>query len=320
ITEKVEAPGVGSVHLTRAGANHLDGVQAVAYARLRLMDTDFNRTERQRKVLGLAMEKAKSADVSTLIALVNTVYPQISTSIGLDEVLSLAKNAKKYYISQTSGFPFSHQEMKIDGKSCVIPTTLESNVIQLHSFLYDKTDYTPSDTVLDASNHIAEVTGLGEPGKDTESGKNVGTEGNTGSTSGSSQGNTAQTAAESAAVTETESIEHEEETESAEETETIEETIEALTGEETENVGENVTGQEKETEDEKHAITQGQTGEEATNAEHGPSGPGTTPTTAASREEPVESAPHNALEAPGENSGTGTSGAEGGPGVTGPGN
>ncbi len=37
--------------------NHLDGVQAVAYARLRLMDTDFNRTERQRKVLGQAMER-----------------------------------------------------------------------------------------------------------------------------------------------------------------------------------------------------------------------------------------------------------------------
>ena len=47
ITETVEATGVASVHLKQAGMNHLDGVQAVAYARLRKMDTDFARTERQ---------------------------------------------------------------------------------------------------------------------------------------------------------------------------------------------------------------------------------------------------------------------------------
>ncbi len=35
----------------------------------------------------------------------------------------------------------SHQEMKIGKKSCVIPTTLESNVVQLHTFLYDQEQY-----------------------------------------------------------------------------------------------------------------------------------------------------------------------------------
>ena len=59
ITETVKATGVASKHLTHAGMNHLDGVQAVAYGRLRLMDTDFARTERQRKVIELAFEKAK---------------------------------------------------------------------------------------------------------------------------------------------------------------------------------------------------------------------------------------------------------------------
>lgn len=119
ITETVNSTGVGSYQLEHSGMNHLDGVQAVAYARLRLMDTDFNRTERQRKVLGQAMEKAKNSKFKTLRTLVGAVYPQISTSIGVDDVLALAKGAKKYYIGQTSGFPFSHQEMKIGKKSCV---------------------------------------------------------------------------------------------------------------------------------------------------------------------------------------------------------
>ena len=126
------------------------------------------------------MEKAKQADFNTLRTLIGTVFPQISTSIGVDDLLVMAKDAKKYYIGQTSGFPFSHSEMKIGKRDCVIPTTLESNVIQLHEFLYDDTQFEPSGVVKIISAHIAEVSGLGTPGKDTESGKNVGAEGNTG--------------------------------------------------------------------------------------------------------------------------------------------
>ena len=177
ITETVESTGVGSYHLEHSGMNHLDGVQAVAYARLRLMDTDFNRTQRQRKILGLAMEKAKAADAATLKALVAVVFPQVSTSIGMDDLLGMAKNAKKYYIGQTSGFPFAHAEAMVGKKDCVIPATLESNVVQLHGFLYDDTQYQVSGKVREISRHIADVSGVGEPGKDTESGKNVGAQG-----------------------------------------------------------------------------------------------------------------------------------------------
>lgn len=188
ITETVNSTGVGSYQLEHSGMNHLDGVQAVAYARLRLMDTDFNRTERQRKVLGQAMEKAKNSDLKTLTTLIGTVYPQIKTSVGVDNLAGMAKNAKKYYISQTSGFPFSHQEIKTEKKACVVPTTLESNVVQLHSFLYNTENYVPSENLKSISSHIIEVSGFGDPGKDTESGKNVGAEGNNGGgQAGSSQ-------------------------------------------------------------------------------------------------------------------------------------
>ncbi len=180
ITETSESTGVPALHLEHSGMNHLDGVQAVAYARLRLMDTDFNRTERQRKVLGLVMEKAKQADVTTLSGVVAAVFPQISTSVGIDDVLAMAKNAKKYYIGQTSGFPFSHVETYVGKKSCVIPATLESNVIQLHAFLYDDTQYAPSATVKDISARIAQDSGIADVGRDTESGKNIGAQGNTG--------------------------------------------------------------------------------------------------------------------------------------------
>lgn len=165
ITETVESTGIGSYHLEHAGMNHLDGVQAVAYSRLRLMDTDFQRTQRQRKVVSLAMEKAKSADFNTLKTIVATILPEISTSIGVEDILPLAKNMKKYHLGETGGFPFSKTTADIGKLDCVIPTTLESNVILLHQFLYDLEEFQPSQTVKQISAVISEKSGYYESGK-----------------------------------------------------------------------------------------------------------------------------------------------------------
>lgn len=250
ITETVNSTGIGSYQLEHSGMNHLDGVQAVAYARLRLMDTDFNRTERQRKVLGQAMEKAKNSDLKTLTTLIGTVYPQTKTSIGVDNLAGMAKNAKKYYISQTSGFPFSHQEIKIGKKACVVPTTLESNVIQLHSFLYNTENYVPSENLKSISTHIIEVSGLGEPGKDIESGKNVGAEGNNGGgqiQAGSSQQNTSESPKPTAQETQPTETESESSVENTEEsTSETEETIQPIESYENNEEG---SGSESETEE-----------------------------------------------------------------------
>ncbi len=300
ITETVNSTGVGSYQLDHSGMNHLDGVQAVAYARLRLMDTDFNRTERQRKVLGQAMEKAKSSDFKTLRTLVGAVYPEISTSIGVDDILTMAKGARKYYIGQTSGFPFSHQEMKIGKKSCVIPTTLESNVIQLHTFLYDQESYDAPSSVREISNYIAQKTGLGEPGKDTESGKNVGAEGNNG---GGQTGGKSEQPAAAPAQTEPAAEESSEAVE--ESSESADETIESSEAEETE---------ETETSSGVISAPQDRPGSsETTASDHISAGPGSSTNGPGTSSAPTAAETNAALEAPGQNSGNGAE--EVGPGV-----
>ena len=55
---------------------HLDGVQAVAYMRLRQMDTDFARTERQRRVISQVFGKAKDTDPGTLLQVADTAFSQ----------------------------------------------------------------------------------------------------------------------------------------------------------------------------------------------------------------------------------------------------
>ena len=167
ITETVNSTGVGSVQLEHAGMNHLDGVQAVAYARLRYMDNDYVRTERQRKVVSLALEKAKQADFATLNNILVTVLPQISTSIGIDDLLPFARNIDKYYLGDTAGFPFDKQAADIGKLDCVVPVTWESNDTALHEFLYPGTPYTPSALVHEISEHVISKSGLGGNGETT---------------------------------------------------------------------------------------------------------------------------------------------------------
>ena len=168
ITETVESTGIPSVHLTHAGENHLDGIQAVAYGRLRLMDTDFNRTARQRKVLTLAMDKAKKAGPVKMISLATQVLPEISTSMNMADFTNLASQLGRLHLGETSGFPFARTTMKLKKMDVVIPATLESNVVSLHDFLYGEKNYQASNTVKKISEHIKEVSGVTKPMENAE--------------------------------------------------------------------------------------------------------------------------------------------------------
>lgn len=160
ITETVEATGIASFPLKKAGLNHLDGVQAVAYGRLRLMDTDFARTERQRKVIQAAFDKAKKADISVLNNIMVTVFPQVATSVGFDDLADVAFSVSKYHIGETGGFPSARSDANMGKKgACVIPKTLESNVVLLHQFLFGDEKYEPTSSLKKISSKISDDSG-----------------------------------------------------------------------------------------------------------------------------------------------------------------
>ena len=170
ITETVEATGVASVHLKQAGLNHLDGVQAVAYARLRKMDTDFARTERQRLIIQLCFDKMKQSNFSVVNNIMEVVFPQIMTSVRFDDLIPLARNVANYTIGDTMGFPAARGDANMGNKGdCVIPQTLESNVKDLHSFLFDDADYEPSDMVKKISAKISADSDMYKEAKPIES-------------------------------------------------------------------------------------------------------------------------------------------------------
>ena len=71
-----------------AGVNHLDGAQALAYARIRKLDSDFGRTNRQRTVLMALLEKTKRMSLTELNNLVNSFTPLITTDMSNNDIVS----------------------------------------------------------------------------------------------------------------------------------------------------------------------------------------------------------------------------------------
>ena len=136
--------------LVGAGVHHLDGVQATSFCRIRYTKgDDFKRTERQRFVIEKIVEKLQAANLATINKIADDVFAEVGTNFTLPEILSYAKDFKKYTLGETTGFPFNKSTGTLSGiGSSVLPTDLAGDVQQLHQFFFGDDGYTPSDVVL----------------------------------------------------------------------------------------------------------------------------------------------------------------------------
>ena len=125
-----------------AGVHHLDGFQALEYARIRKIDSDFKRTERQRKVLTLLMEKAKKMSYTQLIGIVYKAVSHVDTNMSTDEFLDIAANAityasytieNGYHIPEDGMFKYTSLPGKGSG---LLLTNAKKTVQDLHKYIY----------------------------------------------------------------------------------------------------------------------------------------------------------------------------------------
>ena len=144
------------------GTYHLNGVQATSYCRIRYTASlDMGRTERQRRVIQMIVDKAKKAGLSTIFDIMDQVFPMVKTSVSKTEILKLIPAMIGYCIDETTGFPQDYKFATVKG-SVIVPSTLDSNVLKLHQFLYGNTNYTPTQDVLNKSAQIAAIVGGGQ--------------------------------------------------------------------------------------------------------------------------------------------------------------
>ena len=141
---------------------HLNGVQATSYCRIRYTASlDMGRTERQRRVIQMIVDKAKKAGLSTIFDIMDQVFPMVKTSVSKTEILKMIPAMIGYSIDETTGFPNDYKFAQVKG-SVIVPTTLESNVLMIHQFLYGDASYTPTQDVLNRSAQITNIAGGGD--------------------------------------------------------------------------------------------------------------------------------------------------------------
>lgn len=151
----------GQIGLSSGGTYNLDGEEALAYSRIRKIDSDYQRTERMRTVLEAVFDKIKSLNISALSDLVDTILPLVSTNISSNEIIAMLPSVIFYNITNSEGWPYDVSGYSSDAWYGV-PVTLESNVKKLHLELFENDNYTPSETVQEISDDIINETGYSE--------------------------------------------------------------------------------------------------------------------------------------------------------------
>ena len=113
------------------GMNHMDGAQALSYSRIRYIDSDFMRTERQRNVLTALLESCRNMNVKDLWNLLNTLLPMVTTDMNDQQITSYAtqilpKLAGVELVTQRIPTDDGYENASIRGMSVLVPY-LETN-------------------------------------------------------------------------------------------------------------------------------------------------------------------------------------------------
>lgn len=154
-----ESSGVKSSHITHAGNQKLDGVQAVSYSRVRYTaGGDYKRTERMRTVVEAMLSKAKTLNVGQLNSFADTILPKIRTNISTSEIWGLIPKLASFKVTESIGWPYDTKGITLD-RWYGVPVTLQSNVERLHKEAFEQEDYEASDTVKEMSSAIIKKTG-----------------------------------------------------------------------------------------------------------------------------------------------------------------
>lgn len=154
-----QSSGIKSTHVTKTGRQKLDGVQAVAYSRIRYTSGgDYKRTERMRTVVEAMLSKAKTLNVGQLNSFADTILPKIRTNISTSEIWGLIPKLASFKVTESIGWPYDTKGITLD-RWYGVPVTLQSNVERLHKEAFEQEDYEASDTVKEMSAAIIKKTG-----------------------------------------------------------------------------------------------------------------------------------------------------------------
>lgn len=121
-----------------SGKTTLSGEEALIYCRIRKLDSDFMRTQRQRKVISAIFEKAKSQNIGTTIKAGVNILPLITTNISPLRITAKSISmipVLKYEVEQLR-VPVDkyYTEQRINGQQVLVPN-LDKNIEGIENFI-----------------------------------------------------------------------------------------------------------------------------------------------------------------------------------------
>lgn len=142
ITIDVKSYEVKESGVSKPGLQTLNGQQALAYSRIRYVgNADYERTERQRRVLNELFKKVKAQGAAKLPGFVSTLLPYVETSLSNSEIVELSMEASKFNIENIEQFRLpvngAFKSEKIRGMAVLVPN-IEENKAKLNEFIYGR--------------------------------------------------------------------------------------------------------------------------------------------------------------------------------------
>ena len=129
-------------YLTTYGENtHLNGRQTLAYARVRYVDNDFARTERQRTVIQKLTEKLRGKSATEIAALAVNLISNVSTNMDLNTIIEIAVKVLSSGVTnmETLRLPSNgtYTEERRGDKDMFFDIDWKTNALNLYNFIYE---------------------------------------------------------------------------------------------------------------------------------------------------------------------------------------
>lgn len=148
------AAEASSIGVGGAGTYHLDGAEALAYSRIRNLDSDYGRMQRQNNVINSVLAGVSGKSPFELLDIVNSVMPYIETNVSNGKIKEYATSLIGFDLGGTEQYQFPSE-----GYNSILTSLylygfgphyvlkdFESEVKMLHDNIYGG-DYQVSDNV-----------------------------------------------------------------------------------------------------------------------------------------------------------------------------
>jgi polyisoprenyl-teichoic acid--peptidoglycan teichoic acid transferase len=125
----------------KAGLQKLNGRQAVAYSRIRYIGTDYERTERQRKVLSEVFAAVSQKSTLDLYKIIDTALPYMETSLEKKAIIDLASVVAVDKVTTVQQYRVPEDKLgfstTVNGVPYFIDWKKDETIKNLHNFIFE---------------------------------------------------------------------------------------------------------------------------------------------------------------------------------------